>query len=215
MQRLSGRSSKHHHLESCSIDIDSERSRKTMHQKLPEPDEARCISILQDVIRIKSYSETQGEIEATSHMCKLMLDLGLEAECVKFAGGKRQNAIGKWKGSGGGEGSKRLLFNGHLDTNPVGEGWTVDPWGGLVKDDMIYGIGVSNMSESGLKTVISSRNLLRFGFRIWLLRLLLCCGNLTTFWMEAQIRRHAHIRGWRTTTGCRNGSSDRSGEMRL
>ena len=132
-----------------------------MHQTLPQPDEARCISILQDVIRIKSYSETQGEIEATSHMCKLMVDLGLEAEFVKFDGGKRQNAIGKWRGTGGGEHShsKRLLFNGHLDTNPVGEGWTVDPWGALVKDDMIYGIGVSNMSERGPRPGLSMREL--------------------------------------------------------
>jgi len=42
-------------------------------------------------------------------------------------------------------GSGGILFNGHLDTNPVTEGWTVDPWGGVYDDRFIYGIGVSNM----------------------------------------------------------------------
>ena len=37
-------------------------------------------------------------------------------------------------------GNKSLLFNGHLDTNPVTEGWTVDPYAGLV-DDKFIGTG--------------------------------------------------------------------------
>jgi hypothetical protein len=30
-------------------------------------------------------------------------------------------------------------------SNPVTEGWTVDPWGGVIDDKFIYGIGESNM----------------------------------------------------------------------
>jgi acetylornithine deacetylase len=62
--------------------------------------------------------------------------------------------VGVWRGVGGG---KTLLFNGHLDTNPVTEGWTVDPWGGLVRDGMIYGIGVSNMSKSTSALALHAR----------------------------------------------------------
>ncbi len=42
---------------------------------------------------------------------------------------------------------RRLVFNGHLDTFPVGDAgaWTVDPLGGVVKDGRIYGRGVSDM----------------------------------------------------------------------
>ena len=73
--------------------------------------------------------------------------------------GDRVNAIGRLRGTGGG---KSLLFNGHLDTNPVTEGWTVDPWGGKVDDKFIYGIGVSNMKAGdaayfcALKTLIDA-----------------------------------------------------------
>jgi succinyl-diaminopimelate desuccinylase len=42
---------------------------------------------------------------------------------------------------------RRLIFNGHLDTFPVGEdlGWTVPPLGGMLRDGRLYGRGVSDM----------------------------------------------------------------------
>ncbi|MBB3973334.1 M20/M25/M40 family metallo-hydrolase [Hansschlegelia beijingensis] len=39
---------------------------------------------------------------------------------------------------------KRLVFNGHLDTYPLGEGWTTDP-DGEQRDGKLYGLGVSDM----------------------------------------------------------------------
>jgi acetylornithine deacetylase/succinyl-diaminopimelate desuccinylase-like protein len=40
-----------------------------------------------------------------------------------------------------------LLLNGHLDTQPVGDGatWTRDPFGGQIEGDRIYGLGSSDM----------------------------------------------------------------------
>ncbi len=46
------------------------------------------------------------------------------------------NAIGRMKGSGGG---KSLMLNGHIDHNPVSDGWTKDPFGGVVEDGWLYG----------------------------------------------------------------------------
>ena len=42
---------------------------------------------------------------------------------------------------------RRLVFNGHLDTFPIGEnlGWTVPPLDGVVKDGKLFGRGVSDM----------------------------------------------------------------------
>jgi succinyl-diaminopimelate desuccinylase len=42
---------------------------------------------------------------------------------------------------------RRLVFNGHLDTFPVGEdmGWTVPPLGGTVHQGRLYGRGISDM----------------------------------------------------------------------
>ena len=55
---------------------------------------------------------------------------------------------------------------GHLDTNPVTEGWTVDPWGGLVTDDFIYGIGVSNMKAGDAASLAAVKTLIEAGCRL-------------------------------------------------
>src|SRR5262245_59374595 len=104
-------------------------------------DTKASLDFLANMVRHKSYSQTEGERQLAAWMADAMRKLGLDSELQQVEG-ERVNAIGRWKGTGGG---KSLLFNGHLDTNPVSEGWTVDPWGGLVDDKFIYGIGVSNM----------------------------------------------------------------------
>jgi succinyl-diaminopimelate desuccinylase len=38
-----------------------------------------------------------------------------------------------------------LILNGHLDTYPAGTGWSVDPFGGLIRDERLYGRGVGDM----------------------------------------------------------------------
>ena len=94
-------------------------------------DAEACLDTLSEMVRHKSYSETEGEKALAARMVEIMTEMGLEASLEPVPGG-RFNAIGCWKGTGGG---KSLLFNGHLDTNPATEGWTVDPWGGLVDEN--------------------------------------------------------------------------------
>ncbi|KAJ0422069.1 hypothetical protein BJY00DRAFT_94869 [Aspergillus carlsbadensis] len=112
-----------------------------------------CLDFLSRLIQIKSYSCTPGENEATQYMADSMKSIGLDADVYPFGDGSRQNAIGVWRGSttedvsASGGGGKNLLFNGHLDTNPVSGGWTIDPWAGKRDKEFIYGIGVSNMKS--------------------------------------------------------------------
>ena len=104
-------------------------------------DEQGSLEFLAEMIRFKSYSDSEGETELARFLASAMEGLGLETE-LQHVEKERYNAIGRLPGSGGGT---SLLFNGHLDTNPATEGWTVDPWGGKIDDEFIYGIGVSNM----------------------------------------------------------------------
>jgi acetylornithine deacetylase len=121
-------------------------------------DERYCLDFLSRMVRHKSYTQTDGERALADWMAGQMRGLGLEAELAPVPG-ERVNAIGRLRGTGGG---KSLMFNGHIDTNPVTEGWTVDPWGGKVDDKFIYGIGVSNMKSGdaayfcALKTLIDA-----------------------------------------------------------
>ena len=56
---------------------------------------------------------------------------------------------------------RRLCFNGHLDTFPIGEdlGWTVPPLGGDVRDGRLYGRGVSDMKGGIAASLLAARAL--------------------------------------------------------
>ena len=124
-------------------------------------DEAACLATLAEMVRHKSYSETPGERVLAARMVEIMTAMGLEAY-LQPVEGDRVNAIGIWRGTGGGA---SLLFNGHLDTNPATEGWTVDPWGGVIDDAFIYGIGVSNMKAGDAAYLCAVRTLIEAGVR--------------------------------------------------
>lgn len=130
----------------------------TLDTLLSRIDEAAALSLLSQMVQHKSYSETEGERVLAEFMAARLTELGLDASLQKVPG-ERLNAVGRLRGVGGG---KSLLFNGHLDTNPVSEGWTVDPWAGKVDEKFIYGIGVSNMKAgdaayfSAVKTLVDA-----------------------------------------------------------
>jgi acetylornithine deacetylase len=127
-------------------------------------DEKACLDFLASMVSHKSYSQTPGERELALYMADRMRALGLEVELVPVEGeGDRVNAVGRLRGTGNG---KSLLFNGHIDTNPVSEGWTVDPWGGKVDDRFIYGIGVSNMKAGDAAYFCAVKTLVDAGVKL-------------------------------------------------
>ena len=133
------------------------------HEELLACVDARyCLDFLSRMVQHKSYSQTEGERKLAAFMVEQMRLLGLEAE-LRPVEGERVNAVGTWRGLGGG---KSLLFNGHLDTNPVGEGWTVDPWAGKVDEKFIYGIGVSNMKAGDAAYFCAVHTLIQAGVRL-------------------------------------------------
>ena len=125
-------------------------------------DEKHALDFLSQMVRHKTYTQTEGERKLAAWMVERMRELGLQADTQPVPG-ERVNAIGTLKGAGGG---KSLLFNGHLDTNPATEGWTVDPWGGLVDDKFIYGIGVSNMKAGDAAYFCAVKTLLDAGVKL-------------------------------------------------
>src|SRR5947207_8464488 len=69
----------------------------------------------------------------------------------------RLNVMGVRKGGGGGP---VVHLNGHFDVVPAGEGWTVDPFAGLIKDGRLYGRGTGDM-KAGLASAIYAAEALR------------------------------------------------------
>jgi acetylornithine deacetylase len=71
----------------------------------------------------------------------------------------RPNVVGVIKGAGGG---RSLVMNGHIDVvsaEPV-ENWTVNPWGGEVKEGRLYGRASCDM-KSGLVAMVWAVDALR------------------------------------------------------
>ena len=134
----------------------------TRDELLARIDAKSCLDFVSMMARHKSYSETEGERVLAHRMAEEMRKLGLATELMPVEG-ERVNAIGRLEGAGGG---KSLLFNGHLDTNPATEGWTVDPWGGKVDDKFIYGIGVSNMKAGDAAYFCALRTLVEAGVKL-------------------------------------------------
>jgi succinyl-diaminopimelate desuccinylase len=57
-------------------------------------------------------------------------------------------------------------LNGHFDVVPVGDGWTVDPFGGEVRDGRIYGRGVADMKAGIAAAVYAVEAIRRAGVRL-------------------------------------------------
>jgi acetylornithine deacetylase len=125
-------------------------------------DEAELVSLLQHMVRIRSYSAGGEEGTIARFMQSRLAALGLEAQLQEVQPG-RFNCISRWRGTGGG---RSLMLNGHLDTNPAGEGWTKDPLGGEVDRECLYGIGVSNMKAADAAYVAAVRAVQRAGVRL-------------------------------------------------
>ncbi|MDA8048747.1 MAG: M20/M25/M40 family metallo-hydrolase [Rhodospirillales bacterium] len=134
----------------------------TKEELLAHLDPHYCLDFLARLVQHKSYSQSTGERQLAALMAAEMTALGLEAG-LRPVEGERVNAVGIWRGTGGGN---SLLFNGHLDTNPVSEGWTVDPWAGKVDNKFIYGIGVSNMKAGDAAYFCAVRTLIEAGVRL-------------------------------------------------
>ena len=122
-------------------------------------DRGECLEFVSRMVRHKSYSNTPGETELSRFMVRSMETIGLDTTLQEVEPGRLQ-ALGRLEGTGGGS---SLLFNGHLDTNPVTEGWTVDPWGGLVDERFVYGIGVSNMKAGDAASFCAVKTLVDAG----------------------------------------------------
>lgn len=75
----------------------------------------------------------------------------------------RINVIGHMEGC---EPGPRLHFNGHFDVVPVGQGWTVDPFAGLVRDGKLYGRGTADQKAGIAASIFAIEAIRRSGIRL-------------------------------------------------
>src|SRR4030042_1309584 len=120
-------------------------SREAEERLLREVDrlDQHMVNHIQGLVRIPSENPPGDESEVAGYVAEALASLGVDVEHVEPEPG-RVNTLGTLRGSGGGAG---LLWNGHVDTVPLGnpDNWTVDPLGGEIRDGRVWGRGSGDM----------------------------------------------------------------------
>ncbi|GIO52402.1 M20 family metallopeptidase [Paenibacillus cineris] len=117
--------------------------------------EQELLDIVCGLIRIPSENPPGREEEAARYVLQLLRDEGIEAE-LQWAAPQRPNVVARLKGTAEGP---ALLYNGHLDVVPAGEGWSEDPFAAVVRGGELIGRGAADM-KSGVAAMLYAAILL-------------------------------------------------------
>src|SRR5262245_1001738 len=115
------------------------------YEKPPTPDfngaRDETVKILAGFVRIDTSNPPGNETKGAQYLKSILDREGIPSEIFEMESG-RGNIVARLKGNGK---KKPLLLMGHIDVVGVErEKWTVDPFGGIVKDGYLYGRGSSD-----------------------------------------------------------------------
>lgn len=118
-----------------------------------------------ELVRVPSVNPP-GEAyrEGAEVLGRKLADFGFEVEYLVAEGypehtaaHPRVNVVGLRRGK-----NLRPLvhLNGHLDVVPAGDGWTIDPFAGIVRDGRVYGRGTADM-KAGIAAAVYAAECVR------------------------------------------------------
>lgn len=115
------------------------------YEKPPTPDfnaaRDEVVKILAGFVRIDTSNPPGNETRGAEYLKSILDRESIPAEIFEMERG-RGNIVARLKGNGK---KKPLLLMGHIDVVGVErEKWTVDPFGGVIKDGYLYGRGSSD-----------------------------------------------------------------------
>lgn len=114
-----------------------------------EIDEQRAVLDTISLVRIDSQNPGPREEECARWVGARLAQSGARPAVVPVSGG-RDNLVVTITGRGE---RPRLVLLAHMDTVPIGTGWSVEPLGGVVRDGKLFGRGSADM-KSGLACAI-------------------------------------------------------------
>lgn len=137
---------------------------KSLEQRLSDEIDARREDLIQltgDLIRIPTLNPPgENYREICEFLRKRLAGAGFEIEMVRAYGTPgdsekypRWNVIARREGKHVGE---CVHFNSHIDVVDVGKGWTVDPFGGELKDGKVYGRGACDMKGGLAASIVAA-----------------------------------------------------------
>jgi succinyl-diaminopimelate desuccinylase len=133
-----------------------------------ETREDQLVALTQDLIRFPTVNPP-GEAyqRCAEYLGNRLAKRGFQVEYIRAEGAPgdsdkypRINVVARHEGKSKGP---CVHFNSHLDVVQTGAGWTVDPFGGEVKDGKVYGRGACDMKGGLAASVIAVESLLDSG----------------------------------------------------
>jgi acetylornithine deacetylase/succinyl-diaminopimelate desuccinylase-like protein len=121
--------------------------------------------IAQELIRFDTTNfgegRSNGETDAAEYLGALLEDLGLSTEYVDAAPG-RTSVVARVAGA---DATKpALVVHGHTDVVPAdATNWSVDPFGGIVRDGMLWGRGAVDMKNMDAMIITALQDILGAG----------------------------------------------------
>ena len=116
--------------------------------------EEEITNLAQELIKIPS-DETAGEKEVCEYLESFLKSLGMKVRLQEVLP-NRPNIIAEVIGD---EVGKSIMFNGHVDTVPIGDikKWSMDPYSAIIKDSKLFGRGSTDMKGSIASMIIAMK----------------------------------------------------------
>jgi acetylornithine deacetylase/succinyl-diaminopimelate desuccinylase-like protein len=130
------------------------------------PDEAaygEVVGLLTDLIRIDTSNPVKPERPAAEYVAERLAEAGFSPRIFESEPG-RASVVARFEGSD--PSADALLLHGHLDVVPAEPAdWSVHPFGGEVKDGLVWGRGAVDMKNMDAMTLAVVRRMVREGRR--------------------------------------------------
>ncbi len=141
----------------------------TIDRILAEVDRAadEIVQFTVDLVRIPTINPPGDEYETCArflgdHLRQRQFDVEYivaDSRPEHTARHPRVNVVASRRGGGG----PVVHLNGHVDVVPPGDGWTLDPFAGVVRDGRIFGRGVCDMKAGLAAAVYAAEAIARAG----------------------------------------------------
>ena len=129
------------------------------------------VTFARDLVRIPTVNPPgEGYAECAEFVGERLKRFGYRVDIIDADGlpehterYPRRNVVGRLAGAGSGP---TLHFNGHYDVVPAGNDWSIDPFGGEIRDGRLYGRGTCDQKAGIAASIFAVEAIRRAGIRL-------------------------------------------------